>query len=719
MEENFSVREAEALRPRLRDGLRFSIQEQGGRRVCVIEDPAASRFHRVGLAEYRFIRALDGRLPVAGLLAQLAREGGEAFTEAEALQMLRWLKDQHLLVAENARGGPTDREHQEQALRVATTWLNPLILKLPLFRPDRFFTRCEAVLRPALGWGGFLVWLAVVLVGATHLGMDWRRFTADSDDFFARHNWFWLFVAWAGLKLAHEFSHGLFCKRFGATVREAGVIFVVFVPMGYVDATASLGLASRWRRMMVAGAGLYMEFFLAAIAAIVWARTSPGAWHTLAHDAVVTGTVLTLFFNANPLMRFDGYFILCDLLNIPNLATRGRAWTQRAFAWLLLGGKSARSLRPATREAWIVALYGGGAWMWQFLVIAGLLLGASVALRGGGLLLAVFAGATWVALPLGRFGLSLVGAISAGTGSWRALLLRSGAMAAFVLAVIFAPWHRSVSSEGVVELAETQVLRAECAGFVLREPVQDGETVAQGQLLLELENAEAAAELAGRRLALEQQELRARLAYTRDDVAAFQSEQTKSEAMRKEIAEREQYLRTLQIRAPFAGRVTNRRLGQLHGVYFRPGEEVLHFGHAGQREVKVAVSERDEPHFRGALDQPVSVRIAGRGTLSGQLTRVEARATREPVHPALTALAGGPLAVRRAEDGPPGESRQAPAFELADPYFTAIVRLAEGASLAPGEMARVRFRSSRSATLWDEMQAGFARWLRRYTAWER
>ena len=353
--ENFSVREAEALRPRLRDGLRFSIQEENNRRVCVIEDPAASRFHRVGLGEYRFIRALDGTRPVAGILAEIAREGGAAFTQAEALQILGWLKDQHLLAIESARAGSSELEQGEQAMRAAMTWLNPLVVKVPLFRPDRFFTACERVLRPALGWGGFFVWLVVMLVGVAHVGMDWRRFNAAADGFFSRDNWLWLFVAWAGLKVAHEFSHGIFCKRFGAAVREAGVIFVVFFPMGYVDATASLGLASRWRRIMVAAAGLYMEFFLAAFAAIIWARTAPGALNTLAYDAVIMGTVLTFFFNANPLMRFDGYFILSDLLQVPNLSTRGGTWLRRALTWLLLGAEPARALRPTTREGWIVA----------------------------------------------------------------------------------------------------------------------------------------------------------------------------------------------------------------------------------------------------------------------------------------------------------------------------------------------------------------------------
>lgn len=716
--ENFSVREAEGLRPRLRDGLRFSIQEHGGRRVCVIEDSAASRFHRVGLAEYRFIRALDGTRPVAGILAQLAREGSEAFTEGEALQMLRWLKDQHLLAVESARGGPTDREHGERALRAAITWLNPLVCKIPLFRPDQFLSRVEPMVRPALGWGGFLVWLLVLLVGAAHVGMDWRRFSGDASGLFARDNWLWLFLAWAGLKVMHEFSHGLFCKHYGAVVREAGVIFVLFIPMGYVDATASLGLASRWRRMMVAAAGLYMEFFLAAIAAVVWARTEPGALHTLAYNTVVTGTVITLLFNANPLMRFDGYFILSDLVDVPNLATRGRQWFQRVANWLLLGGKGGRKLVPDSREKWIVAGYGLAAWLWQITVLVGLLVAASVTLRGGGLLLAVIAAVAWAALPVSQFAHSLASGVRNGGGHWSSVAVRLGAITAAVALVVFVPWHRMVASDGVIELAETQMLRAECPGFVARELVHDGEVVAEGQVLVELENAEASAELARRRLALEKQELRARLAYTRDEISTFQAEQAKTEALRKEVAEYERYLATLQVRAPFAGRVTSRLLGTRHGVFFAAGEEIVRIGRAAECEVKVAVSERDAPHFRAALSQPMKVRLSGRGEVfAGELSRVEARATRELPHPALTAMAGGPLALRRNEEAPTptAESSRAPAYELAEPHFTAIVRLAHGGELSPGEMARVRFRSARTETLWSEMQAGFDRWLRKYT----
>ncbi len=701
------------LRPRLRDGLRFSIQESGGQRACVIEDPHASRFHRVGLAEYRFFRALDGSQSMASILARLAHDGGgESFTEGEALQMVRWLKDQHLLAVESTRTGG-DREHNEQAYRAAMTWLNPLMLKLPLARPDRFFTAVEPALRWALGGFGFAVWLLVILTGAAHIGMDWRRFTGELDGILARDNWLWLFLVWAGLKIAHEFGHGIFCKHFGAAVREVGVIFVLLVPMGYVDATASLGLASRWRRIMVACAGLYVEFFLAALAAVVWARTGPGPLNTVAHNAVITGTLVTLLFNANPLMRFDGYFILSELLDIPNLSTRGRHWAQRALGWLLSGARSWKPARLRTREEWLVAAYGLAALWWQAVVALGLFIGASAMFKGGGLIFAALAAVLWVAVPVGRFVVSLADSAGGSAGNWARVFSRLALFAAVPAAILFVPYHRSVTSPGVVELADTQSLRVECPGFVEKVNVRDGEMAAQGQVLIALRNDEAAAALDRSRLDLAQQELRARMAYASGDVAGYQAEQAKTASLRTAMAERESYLATREIRATMDGRVTNRKLAQMAGTFFSTGDEALRLGRAAGSDVKIAVSQEDEPHWREAAGHPLRVRIEGRGeSFAAEFVRLEARATRELIDPALTALSGGPLALRRSDD--PAAKRGAE-YELAEPHFVATARLLAPETFCPGEMARVRFRSPRASTLWGRWQSAFARWMKRAT----
>jgi putative peptide zinc metalloprotease protein len=711
--ENRSVREIDGLKPRLREGLRFSIQEHGGRRVCVIEDRAASRFHRVGLEEYRFLRSLDGSRTVATLLAQLARAGErEAWSESEAAQILRWARDQHLLAVDSSRAR-SEREHTERALRAAATWLNPLTIKIPLGRPNRFFTRAAALLRPLLGWGGFAVWLIVLLTGATQLAPEWGRFTADASGLLARDNWLWLLLAWTGLKVAHEFGHGVVCKHFGAAVREVGAIFVLFVPMGYVDATASIGLASKWRRIAVACAGMAVEFFLAGIAAVVWAHSEPGTLHTIAHNVVITGTVVTLVFNANPLMRFDGYFILSDLLELPNLATRGRQWTQRAWMALLAGG---RSVRPRGREEWLVAAYGAASWVWQVLVLAGLLMGASVLLRGGGVALAAVAAIAWLAMPLARFGSALAREVH-DAGRWLKLSTRVAAIAGATAAVMLLPWQRSVSAPGIIEMAEALPLRADCPGFVDAVLVHDGQAVAAGDLLISLRNDEAAAQLTRAQLDLAQQELRARVAYTREDVAAFQSEEAKVEALRRTVAEKTTYLKTLEIRAPFAGRVTNRQLANLPGTFLAAGQEVLRIGQPGA-DVKLAISEGDAASFRDSLNHEADVRIEGRGaTGRATLIRMEARATREVTEPALTALAGGPLALRRAAapESAKRDSELADGYELAEPHFTATARLDGGPEdLLAGETAWVRFHGGRPVSLWLQMDKYVRRWLGRF-----
>jgi len=707
---NRSVVEAESLRPRLRGDLHFSIQEQSGERVCVIEDRTAWRFHRVGLAEYAFLRELDGHRTVASILARLVRDGGpDSFTENEALQMLRWLKDNHLLALESDRLANQDAAAERQILG-AITWLNPLIAKLPLARPDRFFTVAAAAFRWALGRFGFLVWLAVVLSGATAVAVDWSRFDRGFDGILARDNWLWLLLAWAGLKIVHELSHGLFCKHFGAAVREIGVIFVLFIPMGYVDASASLGLASKWRRIMVSAAGIYAEFFLAGLAALVWTRSPDGLTATIAHNVIFTGTAVTLLLNANPLMRFDGYYILGDLLGLPNLATRGRAFTRSLAARVLLGRRAAALAPLRSREDWIVALYGLASVLWQVLVFAGIFVAASTALRGGGLLFAVLAAAVWVGVPLWQ--MSRATAQAAGSVVARVFTVagRLAVLTALVAAVLLVPLRRSVSSPAVVELADTTVMRVECPGFVRTIHVRDGDQVAAGQLLVELGNEEVAAALDRARLDLQQQELRARIAYTRGELAAFQAETAKADSLREAVAEREKYAATLQVRAPFAGRVTGRRLDQLAGVFLRPGDEIAQIGRAEGCDVRIALDQESAAHFRSAIGAPVSVRIDGSsGTLDAFLTRVEARATRELIHPALTALAGGPLPLRRAE-----EAEKSDPYELAEPHFVALAHLA---AVQPhlGQLARVKLRTTRGVTLWESAQAAFARWLRRHT----
>ena len=240
-----------------------------------------------------------------------------------------------------------------------------------------------------------------------------------------------------------------------------------------------------------------------------------------------------------------------------------------------------------------------------------------------------------------------------------------------------------------------------------------------GALLMELRNEEVVSAIEKSRRELEAQEVRTRIAYARRDVAEYQAEMAKVDGLQKAMKENESYAGTLKVRAPIAGRVSSRTLNQALGAYIQRGEEILKIGEATGRDVRLALGQDAEPHFKAALHRRVSVRIEGRGgTFSARLERLDGNASRTLPHAALTALAGGPLAVQRVQDDDAPQSQGQLRHELTEPHFGATVRMlsASASDLADGELARVRFRSPEKVTLWGELRGAIARWMRKYGA---
>lgn len=541
------------------------------------------------------------------------------------------------------------------------------------------------------------------------VALNWESFARDFSGVIWQYNGALLLAVWLIIKILHEISHGIFCRHFGAGVREIGVFWILFFPVSYVDATPSLGLSSKWHRIMIALAGIYMDLFVAACAAVVWASSDAGMVRTIAHQATIAGTIVSLFFNANPLMRFDGYYVLSELLNIPNLATRGRQWIARLGVWLQSGSRAFRPKRPREKDEWIIAVYGLASWLWQFIVVAGLLVVGSVLLRGGGLLLAVLAATLWFAPPLIRMAHSLTRSSHFQPKTGWTFVARLVTAVGLVGAALFVPFKRPVSSTGVVEWADTRVVRADCPGFVEAVFAADNEPVKNGQPLVDLRNDEAISELAAAKDALNEQLLRARTAYARTEVGAYQAEQARVTAFDTAYKDQRRYVSTLHVRAPQAGRIANRLLSNSEGKFIRTGEEILRLGRSDGYDIKIAVSQPQEPHFRNALQEAVAVRVVGRSkSYHGRLIRVEAKASREIYHPALTALAGGSLGVRQT-DVP---DKKNDSHELADPHFMATVRLEASDPLQPGEIAKVAFWSEQRVTLWQEAQNLVTRWIR-------
>ena len=319
------------LTPKLRPSIQIHRQHFRGARWHVVQDPTTNAFFRINEPAYRFVGLLDGRRSVdEAWRACLELDADEAPTQGEVIQLLGQLYSSNLLQG----GAPGDvealfRRRSKRVAREVRGYLtNLLFVRIPLFDPDRLL----GATRPALGWlfswFGLALWIALLIAGGWALIGRGEALASGAGSILAPGNLLPLYLSFALLKLLHELGHGLACKQFGrlesngGEVHTIGIMLLVFMPIPYVDASSSWAFRSKWRRIVVAAAGMIAELAVAAVAAIVWSQTSAGTLtHAIAFNMIFVAGVTTLLFNANPLLRYDGYYILSDdLLGIPNLA---------------------------------------------------------------------------------------------------------------------------------------------------------------------------------------------------------------------------------------------------------------------------------------------------------------------------------------------------------------------------------------------------------------
>ncbi|MEM7601711.1 MAG: hypothetical protein AAF357_09880, partial [Verrucomicrobiota bacterium] len=331
-----SVTEIASTRPVLRREVRLACRNQRDGVVYLLEDPLTGKFFEIGSREHSLISLLDGRRTVAEIVA-LSVTGPKAsgLTESEATSVIRMLSDANLLEmhsddhAFRVRTNTNEKRDGDRATQKAKSLF---FLRLPLCNPDRFLSRIDRVFGPVPGWVLMIIWLAVVGWGGFTFAEHSERFLEEMSGVLKVGNLAVFGLVWLVLKAVHEFCHGIVCKRFGGSVPEAGVSLLLFItPLAYVDASSSIRFPSRWHRILVAGAGILGEFLVAAVALIIWSSLSPGVLGSVLHQVVVISTVTTVLFNANPLMRFDGYYMASDLIGISNLYTKGQQVTK--FLW--------------------------------------------------------------------------------------------------------------------------------------------------------------------------------------------------------------------------------------------------------------------------------------------------------------------------------------------------------------------------------------------------
>jgi len=472
-----------------------------GRPYWVVKDPVALKYYRFEEEEYFLLRNLDGR---TGL-----EEIRDAFEDRFAPQKItlpelrRFLSRLHqsalvLSLAPGQGNRLADRSAMGTRRRRLASLHSVLSLRIPLFDANALL---GALLHP-LGWlfsrrAVPLVCCAAMLAGLFVLA----EFNAIRDRlpsfhaFFGPGNWVWLAAALGFTKVWHELGHGLSCRRLGAECREMGVMFLVFTPCLYCNVSDSWMLPNKWHRAAIGAAGMYAELILAAACVPLFWFTQPGVAHYLALNVVFVSSVSTLIFNINPLLRYDGYYILSDLVEIPNLrAVASRSLHAKAGAWFLGLPEPAGSMGAVEARAWLACFaMASAAYRW-FVTISVLWFLVRVlepyGLKALGALFAVGAVHGLVVDPLRRLARFLASpGRAARVHRWR-LTLSVGAGVGLVATAAFLPVPHYVRCGVVVQPRDAEAVYAPVPGSVVRLDARPGDTVRSGQLLARLDSVD-------------------------------------------------------------------------------------------------------------------------------------------------------------------------------------------------------------------------------------
>ncbi len=692
---------------KLRDDLQFRYQIHGERPSYLIEDALTGHYFHIGLVEYHYIRQLDGNITIPDAL--------KATPELEleqAVHLCHWLLQSQLAYTATSNGQdwvllsqPIDKTKK------FARYLNLLFIKIPLGSPDHFLNQLYPYFKWMLTGWFFLLWLSIILSGIYQLLAHKNQFMGAASQILSIHNALYLLLAWIIIKFIHELFHGLVCKKYGGYVHEIGILLILFTPLGgYVNANASWRFPSKWQKIHVSAAGIFIELLIAGLSVWIWVYTEPGLLHYLAYNLILIAGIGTLFFNANPLMRFDGYYILADLLNIPNLYTLGQRYIHYLIRRYLQGRNESC---PLTQNILFIKLYSFATLFWRWFIIITLIFLANYLWEGAGVILAINAVLFLFIIPIGRF-IHRLFIEPTGFVIMRRLLLM---LSLFTVTIIFlltqVTWSMRYNAPAVIEYQNAVVIRAESPGFVKEILVKQGDNVEAGQTLLILENKELSEEKTDLALQIQIHELKGQQYFKDNALSAYQTEIEKITELQHKLREKTQQVQDLTIIAPIAGSVVVDYLTDLQDNYLQQGTEILTLAHLQQKEIKLSISQQDIDMFRAQEGQLLTFyRDAMPLTkISILLQKVNPSANQTVIHPALTALAGGAIPVKLKTEKS-NEKQELDQYEYLKPRFIGIAHLVDQAipELQAGETGLVELVSA-PETLGNLLYIYFARYF--------
>lgn len=599
-----------------------------------------------------FLNLLQKQTTVGDALTALANQNQE-LEQQDVVFLFSQLVNMNMLAGDmtkSAEEKAREFEITEQAQRLRK-FLTPFSVKIPLLDPNNLLAWLALpgrVIFSRFGGGLFLLlllWAVIVFSNNTvAIEIHW------SARFFDPENLLWSLLLYPFIKTFHELGHGMAARRWGAEIHEMGIMLLIFIPVPYVNATPTAMFHSSKQRMVVAAAGILVELALAAVAIILWSTLDQGFVKDMCFNIAVIGGVSTLLFNGNPLLRFDGYYVLSDLLEIPNLGSRATAFLGYVYQTYLLG---LDTHRPSTGpgETILLITYGVASGLYR------LVLSLTIALYVAGKFF--FVGvllACWFLL----FSVIWPKLIAV----WHTFRIAVEQRRVIRFAVVFStllmlipgllftvPVPYSTVAYGMVIPPERSIVRAQSTGFVSKTHISDGDKASPGKLLFELQNFEFIQEERGLAAKLEELEAEFR--------AALNVNPTESRRLSEviEVSAKKQKdllndIQNLMIVSTSDGVFSLAGSRAIPGGYIRKGDVVGFVTNPGERVIRVMVSQNSIDAVRRQTLEMKAMSYSDTGKkLEIKTSKERPMATAYLPGASLGSLRGGPISVDARDPG--------------------------------------------------------------------
>lgn len=683
-----------ALAPRLRDvvvGVRpdldISRHVFRGRPGYVVRDPITFQAHHLSPDDYRILVSISEDQTLGETFNALVEEGAlEPEAEEDFYQFLFSLHQLGILNLPVANDKILyQRFERRRRLMRRSQALGVLFLRVPLVNPDDFLNRTMHYARPLFTRTAFVLWLIMIVAAGIIVVTRWSELQAPLLSLLSSGNLVPMWFALIGLKLFHEFGHAYACKHFGGQVPEMGAFFIIFTPCAYVDATASWGFTQRYKRIIVSLAGMYFESIAAAAALFAWAATAPGPLNTFAYQVFLLASVVTVGFNLNPLMRYDGYYVASDLLDVLNLRARAQEQLRFLFDRFALGLPTPKTeFGPGMKLTLVV--FGVASVLYKVTLVITMcgVIATKVMIVG-------------LALACGYVAMTLFSAVTKGLKylwfSPQTAPARTRAIVVSILIItilpsfiLFVPVSRPIKAAGQVTHREVEVVRTPVAGFLTDADVQPGQHVDAGRTIAGLSNEDAQVAVRDARAQLNMIDIEIAAGSVADRAAAAAASERR--AWRKQALDDALAVAgNLSVVAERPGVVLSRPSRLRPGAYLVPGDELATIGR-GPWIVRVMLDSTALVDTAPEVGQLVEARTdaAPDRVITGHIIEIAPAGSRHIEETALTHFGGGEITVDPEQN------------LAAQPFFRITVLLDDAGDNAVmhGMNAHVRFSAERA-----------------------